>query len=185
MTLQKLKETFTKKIAPAALAATIAAMPAAHADDSNYDASATATAATTYNAAANTNASAPKSTHATYTAAHAAKDMLRYSTDADIQGIGIFINLQENAMGMGDDFGKKLIDGFAKLNEYADYRINQSRGTTTDVVFYLRGVPYEVNITDLQDKMPEIVKMQRGAWLPERSASQATDQKAPVIKPER
>ena len=179
MALQRLKETFTKKIAPAAFAATMAVMPAAHADDNNYDASATATAATTYNTAANTNASIKKPSK--YNAVAAMDAMDAYSQDPKVQGIGIFINLQENAAGMGDDFGKKLIDGFAKLNEYADYRINQSRGTTTDVVFYLRGVPYEVNITDLQDKMPEIVKMQRGAWLPERIAMRSSDQSVAAV----
>lgn len=100
-------------------------------------------------------------------------DMAAYSKNPNIQGIGIFINLQANAAGKGHILGKKLQRGFAGLNPpiQTQYRINQSRGTATDVTFYVRGVDYTFNLAELKANLGTVLARHNGAWLPERVSS--------------
>jgi len=64
-------------------------------------------------------------------------------------GIGIFINLQADAAGKGDLIGQNLQNAFASRGVPTEYHVNQSRGTSTDITFYVRGVDYSLNVESL------------------------------------
>ena len=104
---------------------------------------------------------------------HMMRDMRHYSEDPTERGIGAFINLQANAPVTGDQIGQWIQAQFDGIEDPVpvDYRVNQSRGTTTDITFYVRGVDYELNIEELQTRLIEILNSHRGAWLPETTAA--------------
>ena len=102
--------------------------------------------------------------------------MRHYSQDAGVQGIGVFINLQADAAGKGELLGNRLVEMLANKNPpvSAEYRINQSRGTATDITFYVRGIDFTVNLGDLRDNLDTVLAHHRGAWLPEQTAGLST-----------
>lgn len=98
------------------------------------------------------------------------RDMRHFSEDTETRGIGVFINLQANAPMTGDQIGEWVKAQFAGVNVPVEYRFNQSRGTGTDLTFYVRGVHYVHNIDDVPTKLPEVYANHQGAWLPETVA---------------
>lgn len=98
-----------------------------------------------------------------------ARDMRKYSEDPDTRGIGVFINLQASAPMTGEQIGDYLRDQFADLNPPVplEYRVNQSRGTATDVTFYVRGFDFTMTVTDIANEgLGSILAHHRGAWRP-------------------
>lgn len=105
------------------------------------------------------------------------RDMRHFSEDANTKGIGIFINVQANASaGYGDRIGQALKSGFGKRGIAADYRINQSRGTATDITFYVQGYDFTVNIDDLRAEIPRIFAHYGDLWKPEQVSLNAQPQ---------
>ena len=104
---------------------------------------------------------------------HMMRDMRHYSEDPSERGIGAFINLRANSSVTGDQIGEWIQAQFAGIEDpvQVDYRVNQSRGTATDITFYVRGVDYTLNVAELQTHLIEILKSHRGAWLPEATAA--------------
>ena len=99
----------------------------------------------------------------------ARRELRKYSENPATRGIGVFINLQADAPdGYGDKIGNILKNAFAKRGILVDYRYNRSRGTATDITFYVHGVDYDVNVDDLKPKLPQILARHQGAWLPDR-----------------
>lgn len=101
-----------------------------------------------------------------------ADEMDEFSRDPQTQGIGVFINLQANAPVTGDKIGQWLQRQFATITPPVpvDYRVHQSRGTATDITFYVRGYGFTVNVGDLRAELPQVLAHHRGAWLPEQAA---------------
>ncbi len=98
-----------------------------------------------------------------------ARAMRKYSEDPAIQGVGVFINLQHDlSEDIGNQVGEKLKRAFATKGVEMDYRINQSRGTATDLTFYVRGVPYVINIRDVKSNLGQVLATHQGTWLPEK-----------------
>lgn len=100
------------------------------------------------------------------------RDMRKYSKLPNTRGIGAFINLQANAPVTGDQIGKWIQAQFAGIENPipVDYRTNQSRGTTTDITFYVRGYDFTLNIEELQARLREILAHHRDVW-PQETAS--------------
>ena len=100
-------------------------------------------------------------------------DMADYSRDPSRRGIGAFINLRANSSVTGDQIGQWIQGQFDGIEDPVpvDYRVNQSRGTATDITFYVRGVDYTLNVAELQTRLIEILNKHRGAWLPETTAA--------------
>ncbi|ODS24764.1 hypothetical protein AB835_01535 [Candidatus Endobugula sertula] len=102
-------------------------------------------------------------------------DMEDYSNDTSIRGIGIFINLQGNAsFTEGQALGDKLKNAFASRGVPVEYRINHSRGTATDLTFYVKGVDYKVNVANIQRDLGTILAKHNGAWLVENASLDST-----------
>lgn len=101
------------------------------------------------------------------------RDMRRYSENKQIQGIGIFINLQADAPMTGEQIGERLRAAFAGLNPpvSAQYRVNQSRGTATDITFYVRGIDFTLGIGEIKGKLGTLLAHHRDVWQPERLSS--------------
>jgi len=100
------------------------------------------------------------------------RDMRHYSEDPATRGIGVFINLQKDAPeGYGNKIGKKLQEVFATRNIPVQYRLNQSRGTATDITFYVQGIDFTVNIDDIGANLPTILAHHNDVWLPGKTAS--------------
>ena len=164
MLLNDLKATFTKTIAGPVLGAALAfgaAMPIATIPGPANDAY----------AQSGQIASAPAGRE--LNAVQGMRDMRRYSEDAATRGIGVFINLQANALMTGQQIGEKLRTAFGSLNPPVpvEYRFNQSRGTATDVTFYVRGVDFTMTVTDIVNKgLTGVLAHHRGAWLPETAS---------------
>lgn len=98
------------------------------------------------------------------------RDMLHYSEEPETKGIGVFINLQANAPMTGEQIGEWVKAQFANVNVPVEYRFNQSKGTGTDLTFFVRGVDYVHNIDDVPTKLPQVYASHQGAWLPETVA---------------
>ncbi|OSQ47036.1 hypothetical protein TALK_13475 [Thalassospira alkalitolerans] len=98
-------------------------------------------------------------------------DMAAYSRDPNSRGIGIFINLQaDTTIEQGQDLGDWLKGAFASRDIPVEYRINQSRGTATDLTFYVKGYDFTVNVGNLKTELSQVLAHHRGAWLPETVA---------------
>ncbi len=96
------------------------------------------------------------------------RDMRHYSEDPNSRGIGVFINLQHDAtLEQGRDLGDWLKAAFASRGVPVEYRLNQSRGTATDLTFYVKGVDFAVNVGSLKEELPQMLAHHRGAWLPD------------------
>lgn len=96
-----------------------------------------------------------------------AREMRHYSEDPSVQGVGVFINLQENAPADGGEkLGELLKNAFAKQGVPLDYRVNRSRGTATDITFYVRGVDFTIGLPDLKQRVGTVLSHHQGAWLP-------------------
>jgi len=104
-------------------------------------------------------------------------EMAKYSRDPKTQGIGVFINLQENAtLEQGQELGDWLKNAFASRNVPVEYRINQSRGTATDLTFYVKGYDFPVNVGNLKTELPKLLAHHQGAWLPEQVSANTQPQ---------
>lgn len=92
-------------------------------------------------------------------------EMLEYSEKPDTKGIGVFINLQAGtAENTGRDLGELLKRAFASRNVPLEYRINQSRGTTTDVTFYVKGLDFTINIDDIKGSLGKVLAHHQDVW---------------------
>jgi len=102
-------------------------------------------------------------------------DMAAFSKKPDIRGIGAFINLEAHAPVTGDQVGEWLQGQFAGVNPPVrlEYRVNQSRGSATDITFYVRGFDFKLNVGELETRLHEILAHHRDVWLPETLASNA------------
>ena len=101
------------------------------------------------------------------------RDMRLFSEDVEKQGIGVFINLQADAPADGGDtLGEWVQRQFSGVQPPipVEYRVNRSRGTATDLTFYVRGVGTPLNMAELRARLPEIYNDYKGAWLPETTA---------------
>ncbi len=104
-------------------------------------------------------------------------DMAAYSKDPKVQGIGVFINLREGSSVTGDQIGKWVQNQFAGINPpvSVDYRVNQSRGTATDVTFYVQDFAFTLNVSELQTGLKTILGHHRDVWLSEQQAATPRD----------
>ncbi|ODS22388.1 hypothetical protein AB835_14470 [Candidatus Endobugula sertula] len=98
------------------------------------------------------------------------QDMEEYSRDASIQGVGIFINLQKNPPLTGEQIGEIFRNKFGEKKVPVQYRYNQSRGTATNITFYIKGVNYTYNISEVIEKFDTLVSRHSGAWTLETAA---------------
>jgi hypothetical protein len=100
------------------------------------------------------------------------REMADFSRDPNIQGVGIFINVQGNAPeGYGDQIGKMLQRGFAKRGVPTDYRVNLSSGTATDIIFYVQGYDFTVGFPDLKREIPRIFAHHSDLWMEPQQVS--------------
>lgn len=111
-----------------------------------------------------------------YNAVYGSDAMDDYSKDPEIQGIGVFINMQANAPVTGDQIGQWIQRQFASINSPVpvDYRVNQSRGTATDITFYTRGFPLKLNVGELETKLIDVLNHHRDVWLPETASAETS-----------
>lgn len=116
-----------------------------------------------------------------YNAVYGRDAMDEYSQKSEIQGIGVFINMGKNTPMTGDQLGEWIQRQFAGINPPVpvDYRVNQSRGTATDITFYTRGFPLKLNVGELVEKLPDVLNHHRDQWLPE--ATTAATERAPTV----
>jgi len=89
-----------------------------------------------------------------------------YAESPTTKGIGIYINLSASAAALGDRLGQTLQKIFLKTNPPipSEYRFHQSRGTGTMITFYVREVPYEYELSEVKENIPNIVARYREAW---------------------
>lgn len=94
------------------------------------------------------------------------RDMRHYSEDSATQGIGVFINMQADAVVTGEQIGENLRRAFAGLNPPVplEYRVNQSQGTATDITFYVKGYDFTINIADLKTELRQVLAHHRDLW---------------------
>lgn len=93
------------------------------------------------------------------------RDMRRYAKDPNTQGIGVFINLQADAPdGYGDKIGGIIKNAFAAKGIPADYRYNRSRGTATDLTFYVGDYHFTINVSDLKRDLPKVYAHHQDIW---------------------
>ncbi|MBP5856692.1 hypothetical protein KAJ83_06710 [Marivibrio halodurans] len=101
-------------------------------------------------------------------------DMAAYSRDPNKRGIGIFINVQGNAPDdYGDRIGQRLGEIFEGQGVPTEYRVNRSRGTTTDITFYVNGYNFTINIDDIKGNLGRVYAHYQDEWGP-RQVSQNT-----------
>jgi hypothetical protein len=98
-----------------------------------------------------------------------AREMRHYAKDPDIRGIGVFINLQENAPeNYGEKLGDTLKGVFAKYGIPMEYRVNRSRGTATDLTFYVGEHIVPVRYPDLKSELPRVYAHHKDIWAPKQ-----------------
>lgn len=100
-----------------------------------------------------------------------ARAMREYSEKPDTKGIGVFINLQADAPeGYGDKIGQRLQEVFATRDIPLQYRANKSRGTATDITFYVKGYDFTYNIDDIGSSLGKVLAHHGDVW-PAKTAS--------------
>tara|TARA_R110001606_G_scaffold396832_3_gene571758 strand:- start:1617 stop:2120 length:504 start_codon:yes stop_codon:yes gene_type:complete len=113
-------------------------------------------------------ASVPETTQ---TPVQMADEMDAYSQNPDTKGIGAFINLRKDSSVSGDDIGQWIRNQFAAVGVPVEYRVNQSRGSATDITLYAGGFDFTVNVAELEKKLPTIYAHHQDVWTPAKTAS--------------
>lgn len=104
-------------------------------------------------------------------------EMDAYSRDPSHQGIGIFINLQADAtLEQGQALGDNMKRVFASRGVPVEYRLNQSRGTATDLTFYVKGFDFTINVADLKRDLRNVLAHHGDVWPRRTSALTTLDQ---------
>ena len=98
-------------------------------------------------------------------------EMDAYSQNPDTKGIGAFINLRKDSSVSGDDIGQWIRNQFAAVGVPVEYRVNQSRGSATDITLYAGGFDFTVNVAELEKKLPTIYAHHQDVWTPAKTAS--------------
>lgn len=94
-------------------------------------------------------------------------EMQDYSKDPATKGVGVFINLQAGGTPEdGDKIGGILKNAFASKGIPLEYRINQSRGTATDITFYVKGFDFTMALGQLKGSLGKILAHHRDLWPP-------------------
>lgn len=102
---------------------------------------------------------------------HMMREMRNFSKDPDTKGIGVFINLQADAPeGYGDKIGQRLQEVFVTRDIPLQYRTNKSRGTATDITFYVKGYDFTYNIDDIGSSLGKVLAHHGDVW-PAKTAS--------------
>ncbi|MEQ8287865.1 hypothetical protein [Thalassospira sp.] len=102
---------------------------------------------------------------------HKRHEMQDYSEDPNSRGIGIFINLQaDTTIEQGQDLGDWLKGAFASRDIPVEYRVNQSRGTATDLTFYVKGYDFTVNVGNLKTELSQVLAHHSDVWSTETLA---------------
>ncbi|MBP5857413.1 hypothetical protein KAJ83_10375 [Marivibrio halodurans] len=92
------------------------------------------------------------------------RELRHYSEDSETRGVGVFINLQENAPWTGDEIGKWIKNQFAGVGVPVEYRVNQSQGTATDITLYAGGYDFTINIAELKHELPRVYAHHQDIW---------------------
>ena len=104
-------------------------------------------------------------------------EMDAYSLDPSHQGIGLFINLQAGAtLEQGQKLGDNMKRAFASRGVPVEYRLNQSRGTATDLTFYVKGVDFTIGLPDLKRDLRNVLAHHGDVWPRRTSALTKLDQ---------
>ncbi len=104
-------------------------------------------------------------------------EMQDYSEDPNHRGVGIFINLQRGTtIEQGEQLGERLKSAFAGRGVPVEYRINQSKGTATDLTFYVRGYDFTINVADLRGQLGNVLAHHRDVWAPGQATLSSLDQ---------
>ena len=94
------------------------------------------------------------------------RELRRYSEDPNTRGIGIFINLQRDGTEEdGERLGNRLREIFAARGIPVEYRINHSRGTATDLTFYVGGYDFTINVADLASRLGRVYAHHQDIWV--------------------
>jgi hypothetical protein len=98
-------------------------------------------------------------------------EMADFARAPNPKGIGVFINLQADAPMTGDEIGEWIQKQFDPVDVRVAYHFIQSKGTATDITFYIPDstseenvIPIKVNVSEINARLPEIYQHYRDHW---------------------